>query len=137
MTPEILIRWAKNDDGPRIGELVRADGFNQDGWDIDWSDIEPWWMAAEIDGVLVAAVQLCPSKPIARVENLALDAGLSHATRGRVCLALESQWRGYFKMCGITGISGLISDDMDSWFNVAQRHGYVEVADGHLVMGRI
>ena len=50
MRTRVIVRMAKNEDGPRVGELVCASGFKQDGWEIDWNDIEPWWFVVELGG---------------------------------------------------------------------------------------
>jgi hypothetical protein len=131
------VRLAKNADGPRIGALLSASGFKSDGWDIDWSDIEPWWLVAEIDGVVEAAVQVCPSKPIARVEMLCVNPELSQIDRGRTMSLLSAQWEEFVRMSGASGLAGVIPNELDSYFSVAKHRGYVTVAEGHVMMKRV
>lgn len=137
MSRQVTVKMATDEDGPRIGDLLLLCGFNQPGWDIDWTDIGPWWIAAEIDGVVEAAVQVCPAKPIARAEMLVINPDLPQLVRARIVIALMTQIRGYVKQCGITGFAGMITDDMHSWLNVAERRGYVSVAEGHAMIKRV
>ncbi|GAG11018.1 unnamed protein product, partial [marine sediment metagenome] len=109
----------------------------QGDWEINWNDIEPWWLAAEIDGVVEGAVQVCPAKPIARVEMLAINPELSHKDRGRVVLKLDSQWREFVRQSGASGLAGVIPDELYGYLRVAKRRGYVSVAEGHVMMGRV
>ena len=47
---DFVIRAAKNEEGLIVEKLVK-EGTNfqdYDGWDIDWTDIEPYWLVAEV-----------------------------------------------------------------------------------------
>ena len=133
----VTVRLAKNEDGPRISELLAMVGLKTEGWDIDWNDIEPWWIVAELDGVVKGAVQICPSKPIARVEFLAVDPEMNEMDRGRVISNLERQWKATVKISGAGGFAGMIPYEYDSYLNVARRRGYVSIGEGHHMVKRV
>jgi hypothetical protein len=133
----VTVRLAKNADGPRIGELLAASGFKSDGWDIDWSDIEPWWLVAEIDGVVEGAVQVCLAKPIARVEMLGINPELSYRDRSLVASKLDKQWQANVKISGASGLAGTVAYELDGFLRVASRRGYVNVAEGCVMMKRV
>jgi len=128
---DIVLRLGKNEDGPRIGELV---GLN---FEVDWSDIEPWWVVAEIDGKVVGAVQVCPAKPVARVEMLAIDPELNHRARSEVVMRLRDQWEATARMGGAVALAGAIESEMQSFFDVAVHRGYRNTGDAFVMMKRV
>ena len=84
MSTKVTVRMATNDDGPRIGEIAQDDPIAG----LDWSDVAPYWLVAEIDGAIVGALQLCLAKPFGWLEMLFLDGALDDLPRGRVVKAL-------------------------------------------------
>ena len=52
----IDVRLAQNEDGIAIAALIKEMGF-AGIQDLDWSDIYPYWLVAEMDGEIVGAVE--------------------------------------------------------------------------------
>ena len=136
---DITIRMAKNDEGDVIGDLVlRGCGFGAfDGWDIDWSDIEPYWFVAEAAGVPLGCVQVCPGKPIGRVEMLSVEPALTKREAGLVTKVLIGQAIMTARLYGGQGLSGVIFDENADFKQVAEHRGWFDGGGGHLYYKRI
>jgi N-acetylglutamate synthase-like GNAT family acetyltransferase len=59
------IRLAKDTDGVRIARLLHAD-------EAEYDKVFPYWVIAEKDGNIVAALQMSPSLPVGKVEQLVI-----------------------------------------------------------------
>jgi len=137
--PEIIIRMAKNDDGDAVAALMKkADFFQWDEWEIDWHDLEPNWLAAEIDGELVGVIQVVPARPIGRVEVLTIDPDLSTIRKYRIMKALTQHAMAVVKMYGAQAVSGIIPYRYKDYLHGSQKRGWWEEIDsGAIVMGRL
>ena len=67
MSGKIEIGLASNEDGDGIHRLVLTSGFEIPG--LDWHDIYPHWLVAEIEGKIVGCLQVCLGKPIGYAGN--------------------------------------------------------------------
>ena len=54
----------------------------------DWNKVFPYWAIAVKDGEIVAALQMCPSLPIGRIEHLNLKQDLNKITATKAAHAL-------------------------------------------------
>lgn len=65
----MTIRPARPDDGPAIGKLFAEEG---DCSMLDWAQpgVESWWLVAEDDGAVVAALQLSCSLPTGYIGEI-------------------------------------------------------------------
>lgn len=65
----MIIRPARPDDGPAIGKLFAEEG---DCPLLDWArpGIAAWWLVAEEDGAVVAALQVSCSEPTGYIGEL-------------------------------------------------------------------
>ena len=66
-----MIRMARPEDGPAIGDLFRAAGQDLG---LDWTapDIAHWWLVAERDGAVVGAVQILASQPTGYIGDMVI-----------------------------------------------------------------
>ena len=48
--PDVTIRLALNEDGPAVGVLVEQLLDGVDLGEVDWSEVNPNWLVAEVDG---------------------------------------------------------------------------------------
>ena len=134
---DIQIRLAKNSDGDAVAELMRKCGFFQwDNWSIDWSDLEPNWIVAEHDGVILGCIQVIPAKPIGRMEVLTIDPDLGHKTRGAVVKKLTDHAVATNWMYGAQVVSSMIPYSLESYFKVALNREWISLDEGHIVMRR-
>lgn len=132
---EITIRQAKNLEGEIIKDLVaRGTGFESfDGWEIDWNDIEPFWLIAQDeDGKILGCLQFCPSKPISRLEFLGVDPELPKTQRYRIADRLTKMGAAMAYQAGSQGVSGIISHENPEFQQAAERTGWVQALDGYL-----
>ena len=136
--PEVVIRMAKNDDGDRIAELMEKVGFFQwENWRIDWHDIEPNWIAAEIDGDVVGVIQVVPAKPIGRIECLTVEPDLSLMMKYRVVKMLTSHAVATVKMYGAQVVSSMIPWRYEDYLHGALNRGWIEFDSGAMVGKRL
>jgi len=130
---------AKNDDGPEVERLMAAvDFFQFDGWQIDWSDLEPNWLIGEHDGRVVGCIQVIPARPIGRVECLCVDPELGLMMRHAVTIALVNQAVGVNVMYGAQAVSSLIPSSLPAYLEYAVTdRGWFELDEGSIVMRRL
>ena len=82
----VLVHGATNDDGPRISELVSQMGFAVEG--LNWSNVRPSWLVAEIEGEIVGCVQALIGRPVGRLEFLSTSPKASPGEKFQIVLAL-------------------------------------------------
>ncbi len=83
----LVIDIATNAEAARVGELVRAAGWDVGG--IEFVDIHPYWLVAKHAGGIVGCVQIYRGRPSGRLEYLSVNA--SYPDAGRVAAALVEQ----------------------------------------------
>ena len=123
------IRLAQDSDGPRIGELARASGFGVDG--IDWGSVHPFWLAAELDGRVIGAIQIILSKPIGWLEMLSLDPDLSHREQAIAVKALVERGLIALKHFGAQLAMGVVPSEMAGYERILEKRGAVDTGSGH------
>ena len=127
------VRFASNAEAPRIRELVEE---TQKIIGLDWSEIYPYWLVAEKDGI-VGCLNISMSKPLARMELLSLDPKLGHYAKGRVALALIYRGFGILKGEGADGILFIVSFADKSFKRIIKRHGGIVMAQGNLMVRKL
>lgn len=126
---DISIRLAEDADGPRIGELARASGFGVEG--IDWTSVHPHWLAAELDGRVVGAIQIILSKPIGWLEMLSLDPDLTPREQAMAVKALVERGLLSLKVFGAQLAMGVVPSEMVGYQRILERRGAVDTGSGH------
>ncbi len=131
----IQVRLAQNEDGDTIHGLLHADGLRLEG--LDWHDIYPHWLVAEIEGAIVGCFQVVLGKPIGFVEFLATDKALSHRRRAGVVVALFDQALAALIAYGAQMVSGTIPFEMKAYKRVVKRRGGVVLYSGNTFVKRL
>jgi len=67
---DFKIRVVSDSDAESMSSLARDADFTLRGVEIDWSKIAPYWLVVEAIGEIVGAIQICPGKPMGRIELL-------------------------------------------------------------------
>jgi N-acetylglutamate synthase-like GNAT family acetyltransferase len=138
MGRNINVRMAKNDDGPAVERLMEMNGFFQwDNWAIDWSDLEPHWLVAELDGEVVGCIQVVPAKPIGRMEVLSVNPELGLISKGAVVKRLTDQAVATNMVYGAQAVSSLISFSMPTFLRCALNRDWITLDEGPIVMRRL
>ena len=135
---DIIIRVAKNDDGPAVASLLRkANCLQWENFEIDWSNLEPHWLVADYSGEIVGCIQALPAKPIGRIEALCVDPDLKLLTRGYVVKLLTDHAVSVNVMYGAQVVASSIPDHLGDYFEEACSRGWVPISKGHLIMKRL
>jgi hypothetical protein len=129
------LRIAENADGKAIGELAWSAGFTVEG--VNWEDIYPYWLVAELHGGIVGAIQVLPGKPVGRLEMLCVDKSLRKRDRGKVVMALLYQALAVLELHGAKFASGFIPTEMQSYVRVISKRGAWTCGFGELALARI
>ncbi len=131
----LTVRIASDDDGPRIGELGREQGFPID--DIDWSRVNPYWLVAEDDGRIIGALQFCLALPMGWLEMMFINQELSHRERAQTVKALVERGLLALKAFGAQLAMGSVSLEMKSFKRIMKRRGGVVLSSGSLMAKRL
>ena len=122
---EMTVRAAVNEEGEAIHALVDAMTM-QYGWKVPqcrWDRVAPFWYGAEVQGVLLGAVQICIGWPIGRIELLSVRPGLSHTKTAKIVKALLYHAFGAMKLDGTELACALVSDKENHFMRVLERWG--------------
>ena len=128
----INIRLARNDEASQIQALLRPDNPLVD--ELDWSDIYPYWLVAEVDGKIVGCLQVCLGKPIGRLECLTLAPWLSSHRKGRVLQDLVFAGLATLRASGAGAASGMVSFENRVFKRWLKRHGWLVAYSGNLLV---
>lgn len=125
-----MIRLAQNEDGERIKVLVEPQIQS-----LDWSDIYPYWLVAEKDGKVVGCLNVATSKPIGRLDCLAVDPTLGPHAKGRVVRALILQGLATLKQDGASASVSQIPFDLKAYKRILKKHfGAVVIGQGNMIL---
>jgi N-acetylglutamate synthase-like GNAT family acetyltransferase len=135
---DIIIRGVKNEDGPAVAALMKkADYFQWENFEIDWSDLEPHWLVADNKGQIVGCIQVTPARPIGRIEMLCVDPDLKLLTRGYVVKHLTDHAVGVNVMYGAQAVASSIPYELQGYFEEASSRGWTETNQGYIIMKRL
>lgn len=127
--PPPEIHLATNADGPRIGELIQAAGFDVIG--LDWSMVAPYWLVANIGNEIIGCLQVCLGRPVGQLENLVMDDSLSHREKAMtVKLLLETGYET-LRLGGAEVATALVPFEYKSYKRLLKKRGAVVVESGH------
>lgn len=126
------VRLALNEDVARIRELLAQTQTDIKG--LDWSDIYPYWIVADRDGI-VGCINVAVSKPVGRLDFLAIDPSLRPHAKGRTVRALILQGLATLKQAGCSASISQIPFELRDYKRVLKRHfGAVVIGQGNMVM---
>jgi len=133
----IAIRLAQNDDGRVLGNLVSRNGFYFEDFDIDWSRIYPYWLVAEVNGMIVGALQVCPGAPLGRLELLCTEPRLRKRQKAKVVRGLVDAGQATLLAAGSQLASGVIPHKMKSYKEIAKSRGWRTLSTGNLMAKKL
>ena len=118
-------------DGSVIKELVHGDDA------LDWSAVYPYWLLASFDDRPVGCVQVCPSSPVGRMENLATEDDIDPRLRAMVVKKLMEAGYQTLREMGAQMAMATISFDKRSFKKLLKRRGCVVVDNGNVLAKRL
>ena len=131
----IEVRLAQNEDGEDIRRLARYTGFELS--DLDWGDIYPYWLVAELDGGILGCLQICPGKPFGFLELFFVDPGLSQQCRARVLKAVMDQGFQTLKQSGTQVIICMVPFENKALKRILKKRDFTVVASGNFLGKRL
>lgn len=134
---KIGVRLAMNEDGNVIKGLLDTFILESQLDDVDWTDIYPYWLIAESDGYPVGCIQVCPGKPIGRLEMLAVDQSLPHPVTAKIVQALLLQGLATLRKMGSQLASGMIPFEMKQYKKILRKRGAVVIFAGNALIKRL
>lgn len=133
----MTVRLATAEDGYKIAALLKLNGWGAEIGELDWRDLGPYWLVADGKDRLAACVQLCWSKPIARVEMMAFDPDLTKQERGRLTRDLAYAAMRTIALDGIQAVMFVVPFDLQSYKRLLKRRGAVTVHSGNVLFKRL
>lgn len=120
------IRLAKNEEGQTIRKMFsNGDQLLPS----DWTDIYPYWAVAVVDDVIVAALQICLSKPIGRLEHLLVHKDANKITATKAADKLIKYGEKALKNNGCTKVSGYVTFRNKPIKNLIKKHYEAQLVD--------
>lgn len=127
------VRLGVNEESNHIRDLVAATQADIEG--LDWSDIYPYWLVAEKDRKIVGCINVAVSRPIGRLDFLAIDPRLRPHAKGRTVRALILQGLATLKQAGCSASISQIPFELRDYKRVLKKHfGAVVIGQGNMVM---
>ena len=133
MGDEITVRMARNDETETVKRIVESQ-CNIVG--MEWVDIAPYWLVAETDRV-IGVIQVCPGRPIGRLEFLCFDSGTPDKIRVKAMRQLYLQGCATLKVGGAQFASGLIGFERKALKRWLKRNGAVVMDTGNILVKRL
>lgn len=131
---DIEVRTGNNSDGPAIRDLTASRGFLFDGLDMDWSQIFPYWLVSERNGVITGCIQVSVSKPVGRLEILCVDPMISKKDTAQTVKMLTDYGVFVLRLQGCSAACGMIPKELESYKKVALRRGWEVFTDGDMLI---
>lgn len=133
--PNITVTLAQNGDGDVVKNLVLHSGQTFEG--LDWHDIYPHWLLAQIESKPAGCLQVCVSKPVGRLEILSISPALGHRDRACVVKALVRQGMETLRLGGVGMAVGLIPFEFKGYKKLVKRRGGTVIGSGNLLARRL
>ena len=135
---KVHLRYSLPSDGPLLYRLYLDSGKSPlEG--IDWTgDVGGYWIVAEVDGVAMGCIQVCPSLPIARVELLCVPVDVPYRLKARLVSKLTDMAKVVCRKLGAQAISYVFHPTRyKDWPRIAQRRGAVKWASGDMYLMKV
>lgn len=129
------IRLARNEEGLEVKALFdNAENLP----DSDYQDIYPYWVVAIHEGKIIAALQLCMSRPTGRLEHLLVDKTVNKITATKAAHKLIKYGEVAMKANGCTMVAGYVAFKTKPIKNLIKKHyGAQVINSGSMLMWRI
>ena len=133
-----LINIEIADDGmaPEIERLSKANHFEFEGWEIDWSQVYPSWLVASIDDVVVGCVQVLPGIPLGRLEFLSVDMNLDREIRREIARKMALAGMESLKAQGGQGAAATVPYDRTGFHDLVEELGGSDINEGWIMVMR-
>lgn len=129
-------RLAENTDGEAVKALLMEAGpFDPS---IPFGDIHPYWVVAEFPHMgIVGCLQTCPSRPIGRLEMMAVSKALKDSERAQVVRELFAAGMTclHFHRCYMA--AGFVPFELKSYKRWLKKRGSVVADSGNMIMWRL
>ena len=117
-----------------VRDLVEGAGFNITG--VDWSNIHPYWLVV-VDEQIIGCMQVCPGRPVGRLELLAVDPELTHRQRAETVKTLLTTGIETLNKGGSKIAMSMVSFKQKSFKKLLKKRGAVVVSSGNMLAIRI
>jgi hypothetical protein len=131
MTKLPKVRFAEDAEGEAVRQIVK--GQHGVSGALKWDRINPFWLVAELDGRIVAALQTCPSRPVGRLEMLSLDRNLTVRQHAAVFKALVLAGMGLIKGHGAEQVQIFVPEDLTEYRTFLEGRDAVVVDTGFML----
>lgn len=131
--PRITIRLMHPNESPLIHDLYLRSG----GLDVgcaDWTDVYPYWLIGDVDGVPSGIILVSPGKPFGRTDFLYALPELSRRTRSILLRNLAFAGVEWCKKFGSSGVLSTIHDADKGWLHAATRRGWLPICHGKFLL---
>ena len=126
----MIVRPSTNNDGLAIRDLAKACGV-LDVAGLDWSYVEGGWLVLEHEKESVCgAIQLCPGRPIFRLEFLLVGPQLSKRERAEAVRLLCLSGLEVARQYRASAVYSMVRDGEHAWMNILERHGCHPISGG-------
>jgi hypothetical protein len=126
---------AHPDEGSVVRQIVVDGGGPTWDW-LDWSQVYPYWLIGEVDGVARGVIMASPGKPFGRAEYLCLDPSLPHRQKALLAKQLSYGAVAQCMMWGSQCVNSEIATHDTAWAKIAEKRGWVQVGTGTSYMKR-
>lgn len=129
------VRPATAADMDAVCLLCQASGF----WYMpeDMESSAPWWCVYEQDGEIIGALQFCIGRPIARLEELAMEPTLRKRDKAMVAEALIRRGMALCRAAGAGMVQFFVPEHLGSYRRVLEKRGAVSVGEGRMLVKRL
>lgn len=132
----VVLRLASDHDGATIANLCSACRYDILDY-ASWTHIYPYWLVAEIDGLILGAVQVAISLPVGRIEFLAVEPELGHRDKAMIVKGLADQAMGTLRKAGCELASFMIAEHLQGFRKVLEKRGARELFSGTTLVKRL
>jgi hypothetical protein len=133
---KIEVRIANNDEGKFIADLCKNMGFlGLD--DLNWHNIYPHWLVAEMEGSIVGALEVLVGRPIGRAEFLCVSQELNQIEKARISQMLLINAMATLKLSGAETMMCIIPFSNKQLKRMVKNRGGTVCASGNMLTKRI
>jgi len=137
MRSKLFVRIVKNSEANELRELLCID-MEDDFKDLDWTNIEPYWLGAFQDGEMLACCQVLVGMPIGVIEFLCFQEGLNDMRKARIIKMLAKSSIAGLVGAGVSAVASSVPFHKKSFKNILKKKwGSVVYSSGNLLMKKL
>ena len=130
----VTIRRAGPDDGQIVKSLLTSFGYNHLDT-LNFSELTPDWLIAEVDSTPAGCVQVVLSRPLGYIHFMATSKELPHRVRAQAWKALTAQATVTLKAFGAEVGVFFVDFHRTKYKKVLKRRGYKIIGSGNMLGG--